>query len=151
VDGAITGLEQSLGLARAWDIAVWVPIVSAELGGACVLAGRLPEAIRLLEEALITPWKVDLSIWTSWLGEAHLRAGRLDEATGLALRALELSRAHGQRGNEAHMCRLLGEIASRREEGAAPTDDLYRQSLTLATELGMRPLVAHCHRGLGTL
>jgi predicted protein tyrosine phosphatase len=27
----------------------------------------------------------------------------------------------------------------------------YRQALALADELGMRPLVAHCHRGLGTL
>jgi hypothetical protein len=27
----------------------------------------------------------------------------------------------------------------------------YRQALTLAEELGMRPLQAHCHRGLGTL
>ena len=27
----------------------------------------------------------------------------------------------------------------------------YRQALALAQELGMRPLQAHCHRGLGTL
>ena len=27
----------------------------------------------------------------------------------------------------------------------------YRQALTLAEELGMRPLQAHCHRGLGML
>jgi Flp pilus assembly protein TadD len=27
----------------------------------------------------------------------------------------------------------------------------YQQALTLADELGLRPLQAHCHRGLGTL
>jgi tetratricopeptide (TPR) repeat protein len=27
----------------------------------------------------------------------------------------------------------------------------YQQALILAEELGMRPLVAHCHHGLGTL
>ena len=27
----------------------------------------------------------------------------------------------------------------------------YQQALVLAEELGMRPLMAHCHRGLGTL
>ena len=27
----------------------------------------------------------------------------------------------------------------------------YRAAMALATELGMRPLVAHCHLGLGTL
>jgi len=33
----------------------------------------------------------------------------------------------------------------------APAEHHYRQALALADELGMRPLVAHCHRGLGTL
>jgi hypothetical protein len=32
-----------------------------------------------------------------------------------------------------------------------PAAGHYRQALTLAEELGMRPLQAHCHRGLGTL
>ena len=31
------------------------------------------------------------------------------------------------------------------------TEAYYQQALALAEELGMRPLVAHCHRGLGTL
>jgi Flp pilus assembly protein TadD len=34
---------------------------------------------------------------------------------------------------------------------AALAEDHYRQALALAEELGMRPLQAHCHRGLGTL
>ena len=29
--------------------------------------------------------------------------------------------------------------------------DRYREALALADELGMRPLQAHCHRGLGML
>ncbi len=32
-----------------------------------------------------------------------------------------------------------------------PAEAAYRQALALAEELGMRPLHAHCHRGLGTL
>ncbi|MGQ0579155.1 MAG: tetratricopeptide repeat protein [Betaproteobacteria bacterium] len=31
------------------------------------------------------------------------------------------------------------------------SEDAYLQALALATELGMRPLVAHCHLGLGKL
>jgi Flp pilus assembly protein TadD len=30
-------------------------------------------------------------------------------------------------------------------------EESLRQALALADELGMRPLQAHCHRGLGTL
>jgi hypothetical protein len=33
----------------------------------------------------------------------------------------------------------------------ALADTHYRHALALADELGMRPLVAHCHAGLGTL
>jgi hypothetical protein len=33
----------------------------------------------------------------------------------------------------------------------AQAEAFYRQALALADELGMRPLQAHCHRGLGTL
>jgi tetratricopeptide (TPR) repeat protein len=32
-----------------------------------------------------------------------------------------------------------------------PAQTHYQQALALADELGMRPLVAHCHLGLGTL
>jgi hypothetical protein len=48
--------------------------------------------------------------------------------------------------------RLLGDIAARREPPDIELAEAhYQQALTLADELGMRPLVAHCHRGLGTL
>jgi len=70
----------------------------------------------------------------------------------LAERALDLSRAHKERGHEAWALRLLGEIATHQEPpGAEPAEHRYQQSLALAEELGMRPIVAHCHRGLGTL
>jgi tetratricopeptide (TPR) repeat protein len=78
--------------------------------------------------------------------------GRLEEATQCALRALELARAHQERGHQAYALRLFGDIAAHREPSeveAAKT--YYHQALALAEELGMRPLQAHCHLGLGTL
>jgi uncharacterized protein HemY len=33
----------------------------------------------------------------------------------------------------------------------AQSEARYREALALAEELGMRPLQAHCHHGLGTL
>jgi len=51
-----------------------------------------------------------------------------------------------------HALHLLGAIAARREPPEIePAEASYRQALALAEELGMRPLMAHCHRGLGTL
>ena len=86
------------------------------------------------------------------LSEAYLLAGRLEEASDLAGRALDLARAHKERGNQAHALHLLGEIAAHGDPSQAePAQDYYRQALTLADDLGMRPLLAHCHHGLGTL
>jgi hypothetical protein len=85
------------------------------------------------------------------LAEAQLLAGRLEEAHGLAERALALTRAHQERGHQAYALRLLGDITARSEPpGSALVEAHYRDALTLADELGMRPLQAHCHRGLGT-
>ena len=48
--------------------------------------------------------------------------------------------------------RLLGEIAAQRDApDVEQAEGYYRQALTLADELGMRPLQAHCHLGLGKL
>jgi tetratricopeptide (TPR) repeat protein len=86
------------------------------------------------------------------LGEAQALAGRLEEAHTLAERTLGLARAYQERGHQAYALRLLGEIAARGEPPeSAQAGDYYRQSLALAEELGMRPLQAHCHLGLGTL
>ena len=78
--------------------------------------------------------------------------GHLEEAYALAERALVLTRAHHEQGNQAYALRLLGKIAAHR---APPDVDQavahYRQALALAQELGMRPLQAHCHASLGTL
>jgi hypothetical protein len=74
------------------------------------------------------------------------------DASQPARHALERSRDLKQRGHEAYALRLRGAIAAQRQppdaEAAAAA---YRQARTLADELGMRPLAAHCHLGLGTL
>jgi tetratricopeptide (TPR) repeat protein len=86
------------------------------------------------------------------LSEGYLLAGRPDEAISHAQRALKLAGQHKERGIRAWVLRLLGEIAARRYPPAIePAKEHYRQALALADELGMRPLVARCHLGLGTL
>ena len=86
------------------------------------------------------------------LSEGLLLVGRVEDASALAEQLRELSRTHPGRGYQAHACRLLGDIAMQRDP---PVGELaaahYQQALALAEELGMRPLQAHCHHGLGTL
>jgi tetratricopeptide (TPR) repeat protein len=55
-------------------------------------------------------------------------------------------------GGQAWALRLLGEIhAHRHPPEAELAETSYGEALTLAEALGMRPLQAHCHLGLGTL
>jgi sugar phosphate isomerase/epimerase len=78
--------------------------------------------------------------------------GRLAEASAIADRVLGESRLNQERGNEAWAMRLHGQVAARADPvDTRKADTYYREALALAEELGMRPLVAHCHLGLGTL
>jgi tetratricopeptide (TPR) repeat protein len=86
------------------------------------------------------------------LSEVYLLAGRLEDARQRAAQALDLACQYQQHGTQAWALWLLGESTARQAspEGE-PATGHYRQALALAEELGMRPLQAHCHRGLGTL
>jgi Tetratricopeptide repeat len=63
-----------------------------------------------------------------------------------------MARGGNEPGHEAYALLLLGEVVRHR-----PTLDVeiagrhYDHALALATQLGMRPLIAHCHLGLGKL
>jgi tetratricopeptide (TPR) repeat protein len=95
-------------------------------------------------------WGLVLAV--AWLSEVYLLADRGEDAHTRAAQAVDLARQYQQRGNQAWALWLLGESAARQPSPAVEaTAGHYRQALTLAEELGMRPLQAHCHRGLGTL
>jgi tetratricopeptide (TPR) repeat protein len=130
--------------------------MAAALGAAYTLGGRAADAIPLLTQAVAQSTataNVHFETLCSFsLGEAYLWDGHLEEAQALAEQALAHARAYQERGNEAYALHLLGDIAARRElPDTAQAEARYQQALTLAKELGMRPLQAHCHRGLGML
>ena len=86
------------------------------------------------------------------LGEAELLAGRRDDALASAERALKLSRRQGERGWEAWTLRVLGVITAYPDPPEVASAEMhFGQALALAEELGMRPLVAHCHLDLGKM
>jgi tetratricopeptide (TPR) repeat protein len=118
--------------------------------------GRHAEALTLIAEGIVqwgTTGRVANSSRPRWLlAAAHLLGRRPDDARRAVEEALELAQRHGERGNEAEALRILGECAL-----ADARPDLttarrpFEQALALAEELGMRPLIAHCHLGLGKL
>jgi len=85
------------------------------------------------------------------LGEALAHAAQTDQAVSLTHQALTLAREYGLRGTEGWGLLLLADIAAHRDPLCAESKNYYRQALGLAEQLGMQPLVARCHLGLGEL
>ena len=145
-----------MGICQEANLAIFFPRMAGALGAAYILAGRIADAIPLVTQAMEQTTTVEMvgfqALCSLPLGEAHLLAGHLEEAHALAEQALALTRAHQEQGNQAYARRLLGDIAAHRTppdiDGATAH---YRQAQALAETLGMRPLQAHCHLGLGTL
>jgi tetratricopeptide (TPR) repeat protein len=145
-----------MGLCQDADLPIYFHQIAAPLGAAYALTGRVADAVMLLTQAIEQATAMEMVVFQVScrlsLGEAHLLAGRLEEAQALAERTWALAHEHQERGDQAYALRLLGEIAARREIPESDSAEVhYLQALTLAEELGMRPLIAHCHRGLGSL
>ncbi len=153
---ALPLLERAMGICQDVKLLHFFPVMASALGAAYTMGGRVADAVPLLTQAMeqaIARETVGYQALCSLpLGEAHLLAGRLEDAHAVAKRTLALACEHQERGHQAYTLRLLGDIAARREP---PESDqaaaAYRQALTLTEELGMRPLAAHCHLGLGSL
>jgi tetratricopeptide (TPR) repeat protein len=156
VQRAIPVLERAVGLCQDWHIPLPVPVLAGALGLAYVQEGRIDAGLALVEQGIeqqtVRHRSRRLAPMVAWLSEAYLLAGRLEEAHQRAAQAGDLARQYQQRGTQAYALRLLGEVAARRDPlESEPAETHYRQALPLAEELGMRPLQAHCHRGLGSL
>jgi len=158
---AIAALERSL--VHCENVPLFLGSTVACLGYVRALTGNVSDALPLLERG-VACGRIDQGDSTGGagvrvfavarvrLGEGYLLAGRLDDATHAAHEALARCRELKLRGTEAWCLRLLGKIASRRgPPDIERAEQHFREGLALATELRMRPLVAHCYLGLGKL
>jgi len=153
---ALPLLARAVGLCQDADLPAWFSLIAPALGAAYTLSGRVADAMPLLTQALEQATAGETVAFQGRcrlsLGEAQMLAGRLEKAQALAEGTLALARAHQERGNETYALRLLGDIAAHRDPPeSVQAEAHYRQALALAEELGMSPLVAHCHHGLGKL
>ena len=147
--------EQGIAVVRTGNVLLLLPpliaasaVVLAQLGETSEALDRLSEGEQLLERQAMNPR--NLGVVCSLLSRACLLLGRLDEALSLGDRAVEHCRR--QPGFAAHALHLLGDIGSHPERFDAERGEAhYRRALALAEPRGMRPLVAHCHLGLGAL
>jgi class 3 adenylate cyclase/tetratricopeptide (TPR) repeat protein len=156
LDRAVPALEQGLVSARLENIPFLLPFISAPLGGAYALAGRVDSGIALLEQsveqAAATRLVANHSLRLAWLAWAELLGGRRDAALGHARRALDIATDRQELGQQARVRRLLADIEAGAEApDVAQAEAGYRAAIGLAESLQMRPLAAQCLLGLGGL
>jgi tetratricopeptide (TPR) repeat protein len=156
LEHAIQVLEQGLALCRASGNRDWLRVIGGNLGPAYALQGRLAEGRALLEEAMREDIRLGLlqghAHRVVWLSEVCRLAGCGEEAWQHARQALVLSRQYKERATEAFALYQLGAVYAHADPpDPAQAEPHYRQALALAEALGMRPLQAHCHHGLGWL
>jgi len=153
---AIAVLERGRELCQTWKFPTWVYGIASNLGYAYVLSGRVADGLPLLEQGFEQSVSMgDRSGYArraAYLSEAYCLTNRTDDAVRLGGQALEFARDHKRRREQPWALQVLGEIASHRDPPAAEeAEAFYRQAMALADELGMRPLVAHCHLRFGKL
>ena len=153
---AIKVLQRCQKFCQDANIRVLFPQITSYLGFAYALTGRTDVALPLLQQAESETLSIGRisgqSLRVNWQGEAYLMAGRLDEAALLARRGFELSEKHRERGHGAWSLKLLGEVAACQDPpNVQESEAYYSRALAVANELGMRPLQAHCHCGLGRI
>src|SRR5207253_2015569 len=125
----------------------WLAFTLAELGDFHAADACVDQAMRVADGA---GHVYGQTIARTLAGLVWLRRGHRERARGMARHALDLAVAHKERGHQAWAWRLLGDIASQGEAPAlAEADQYYRQSLGIAEELRMQPVIAHAKLGLG--
>ena len=149
---AIPTLQRAFQMSERSDLLMARTMVAGYLGRAYTLSNRAADAIAILNQAIDTAaamqLMVDQPIRLVHLGEAYLHTGWTERATSIAHLALRSAQDYNQRGAGAWTQWLLGEIHSR--AGSLETAEAhYEKAMAVASELGMAPLVAHCHLGLG--
>ena len=152
---SIPDLERGLGLCREMNHMTMLVPYTAGLGTAYTLAGRVAEGIALLEEALDKAEvhnRANRSLFQSWLSQAYLLAAQPEDAIRVAREGLAGARDRHERGEEAWNLRGLAEaFAYIDPQQTDVAERYYTESMALADELGMRPVLAHCHAGLAKL
>jgi tetratricopeptide (TPR) repeat protein len=150
---AVLLCERAVDLSRVHEIPRMLTPSVVCLGSAYAGLGRRADAVPLLEQgAALVPSFSATSFLTRELAGAYFAIGQHARAGEIAARGLAIAARQGERGLEAWLLRLLGELVAQADQPDWECADAhYGRALARAQELGMRPLVAHCHLGLGQL
>jgi class 3 adenylate cyclase/tetratricopeptide (TPR) repeat protein len=151
VECALPLLEKGYELCRSYEVKLFYSFTVGCLGYAYLLANEPKRTLIVLEEGGKAE-NLQASIFTvhpmTVLADAYRVVGETALANETLSRALKIANEREERGFEAWAMLVMAGIhaeAGRLEEAA----QWYGRALQQATDLSMRPLIGHCHNGLG--
>jgi len=150
-------VERWLALHRTTGIQHWFAyavassaMLRAQLGERDEAIDRIKEAEALVEEGAARGNLQHMGIPVEFLGRATLLLGRTEDAQRFAQRALEASTVRPFM--VPRVLSLLADIDSHPDRfNPERGETRYREAMTAAEAQGLRPILAHCHLGLGRL
>jgi class 3 adenylate cyclase/tetratricopeptide (TPR) repeat protein len=157
VDVAVPFLELGLSIGAENGFVHSTVAGGIYLAHALALQGRHEGSLATLGQALEAArgGYPLLNVWTkfgSLPATVFLAAGQLSEARAEIERGLSLITERHALGHRASLLSLQAELLTRTTStGLHHIADLWEEALSLALHMHMRPLVAHCHLGLGRL
>ncbi len=149
---ALENLNQSLELAEASHSPLDVATAYNNMGLVHRKEKRYPKSIEFFNQAL----KMDEQLKSKWgqgythrnLGMSFLRMGQLDVAEAHLKKAVELSRAIGNRTNLVKAMLELGHLALERKQWK-PAVSLFRETLELSDRINVKEVSWRALRGEG--
>lgn len=147
---AISYLEKYNDACQFFEVRSMHSVAVGSLAYAYMLAGEPKRALGELEEATKEE-NLRASFWPAHsmiiLSDVYRAAGDMVKAAEAAAGAMEISKKRAERGFEAWAMLVMAAIEYCK---GTPEEAItwYRRAHQLASDLLMRPLLAHCHRGL---
>jgi tetratricopeptide (TPR) repeat protein len=152
---AVGVFSRMLDLCKAYDLDAYVSRIMAALGCAKARAGEVDDGLLLLQEAVALDSAAEPQTTRTFalmaLSEVAFLAGDLERALTTATQAVQRTRLQEERGAEAHALWLLATIHSARASDLEAATGMFETAIAIATELHLKPLLAHCHLGLAAL
>jgi predicted ATPase/class 3 adenylate cyclase len=154
-DEAVRIFDRLLRLCRAYDLDAYEPRVMAGLGIAKARTGAVTEGLSLLEKAVAldsaSEPRTTSSLATIALTEAYFHAG--DRARGLATasEAVGAAAAREERGAEAYARWIGAMLDATTPDGLGAAEAALARAASIAQELRLKPLLAHCDLGLAAV
>jgi tetratricopeptide (TPR) repeat protein len=152
---AVGVFDHLLRLCKAHDLDAYISRIMAALGCAKARSGQIQDGLQQLQEAVVMDRSDEARTTHAFaltaLAEAHLLAGDAEKALSHVTASLRQAVRYQERGEEAYARWLHATILSVSGDHSEAAGRMFTDAAELAAELGLKPLLAHCHLGLGDL